>query len=80
MERIEKIEIGTNRPSCNSKHLFKLFEIKILATIEPGLGNRTIYTRSSKSRACYRRCRKNYGKITVAWMILVYQNCWIVLQ
>jgi protein ImuB len=35
--KIEKLEIGTNRPSCNSKHLFKLFEIKI-ETIEPALG------------------------------------------
>ena len=35
--KIEKIEIGTNRPSCNSKHLFKLFENKI-GTIEPALG------------------------------------------
>ncbi|MEO7984771.1 MAG: DNA polymerase Y family protein [Bacteroidota bacterium] len=35
--KIEKIEIGTNRPSGNSKHLFKLFEIKI-DSIEPALG------------------------------------------
>ena len=35
--KIEKIEIGTNRPGCNIKHLFKLFEIKI-DTIEPALG------------------------------------------
>jgi protein ImuB len=35
--RIEKIEIGTNRLTCNTKHLFKLFEIKI-ETIEPALG------------------------------------------
>ncbi len=35
--KIEKIEIGTNRPSCNSNHLFKLFEIKT-GTIEPALG------------------------------------------
>jgi protein ImuB len=32
-----QIEIGTNRPSCNTKHLFKLFEIKI-DSIEPALG------------------------------------------
>jgi protein ImuB len=31
------VDIGTLRPSCNSKHLFKLFEEKI-ATIEPALG------------------------------------------
>lgn len=35
--KIEKIEIGTNRPSHNSKHLFKLFQLKI-DTIEPALG------------------------------------------
>jgi protein ImuB len=35
--KIEQISIGTNRPSCNSRHLFKLFEIKI-ETIEPAPG------------------------------------------
>ncbi|GAC1384554.1 MAG: DNA polymerase Y family protein [Ginsengibacter sp.] len=35
--KIEMIQIGTNRPSCNTKHLFKLFEIKI-DSIEPSLG------------------------------------------
>lgn len=35
--KIEKLEIGTNHPSCNSKHLFKLFENKI-DSIEPALG------------------------------------------
>jgi len=35
--KIETIEIGTNRPSCNTKHLFKLLEIKI-DSIEPALG------------------------------------------
>ncbi len=35
--KIEKIEIGTNRPTCSTKHLFKLFEIKI-DSIEPDLG------------------------------------------
>jgi protein ImuB len=35
--KMEQVEIGTNRPSCNSKHLFKLFEDK-LCTIEPALG------------------------------------------
>ncbi len=32
-----QIAIGTNRPSSNSKHLFRLFEDKI-ATMEPALG------------------------------------------
>jgi len=35
--KVEKIEIGTNRPSHNIAHLFKLFEIKI-STMEPALG------------------------------------------
>jgi protein ImuB len=34
---IQKIEIGTNRPSRNTEHLFKLFENKI-ATLQPDLG------------------------------------------
>jgi protein ImuB len=34
---IQKIEIGTNKPSRNAAHLFKLFEIKI-SQIEPKLG------------------------------------------
>jgi protein ImuB len=35
--KIEKLEIGTNRPSHNALHLFKLFENK-LQGIEPGMG------------------------------------------
>lgn len=35
--KIEQINIGTNRPSCNCGHLFKLFEFK-LSTIEPADG------------------------------------------
>lgn len=35
--KIEKLEIGTHRATCNTKHLFKLFEINI-DTIEPDLG------------------------------------------
>jgi protein ImuB len=34
---IQKIEVGTNRPTRNVAHLFKLFEIKI-ARIDPDLG------------------------------------------
>ena len=34
---IQQIDIGTNRPSRNVDHLFKLFEIKI-GTMEPDLG------------------------------------------
>jgi len=35
--KIERIEIGTNRPSHHVNHLFKLFEVK-LPSIEPALG------------------------------------------
>lgn len=35
--KIEQVKVGTNSPSHNIKHLFKLFEIK-LPTIEPDLG------------------------------------------
>lgn len=35
--KIQKIEIGTNRPTCNTIHLFKLFQLKI-ECIEPALG------------------------------------------
>jgi protein ImuB len=35
--KIEKIEIGTNRPTHNASHIFKLFEFKI-AGIEPAEG------------------------------------------
>ncbi len=35
--KIEQLTIGTNRPSANAVHLFKLFEINI-ETIEPALG------------------------------------------
>jgi protein ImuB len=35
--KVVKIDIGTNRASHQSKHLFKLFELK-LNSIEPGLG------------------------------------------
>ncbi len=35
--KVEQVTIGTNLPSYNVKHLFKLFQIK-LQTIEPALG------------------------------------------
>lgn len=34
---VQKIEIGTNKPTRNVTHLFKLFELKI-STLEPDLG------------------------------------------
>src|SRR6185312_894108 len=45
--KIEKMEIGTNRPSCNSKHLFKLFEVKI-ESIEPASGIELFTLEASK--------------------------------
>jgi protein ImuB len=35
--KLERIAIGTNRPTCNTNHLFKLFELKI-ETITPAEG------------------------------------------
>ena len=35
--KIEQVEIATNRPSYNVRHLFKLFELR-LSAIEPALG------------------------------------------
>lgn len=46
-DKIEQIEIGTNRPSHNENHLFKLFEIK-LSTIEPALGIELFVLEASK--------------------------------
>ena len=45
--KIEKIEIGTIRPSYNAAHLFKLFELNI-STIEPALGIELFTLESSK--------------------------------
>ena len=45
--KIEKIDIGTNRPSNNTMHLFKLFEIKI-DSIEPALGIELFTLEASK--------------------------------
>ncbi len=45
--KVQKIEIGTNRPSCNSKHLFKLFEVKI-QSIEPASGIELFTLEASK--------------------------------
>ena len=40
--KLEKIEIGTNRATFNKTHLFKLFEEKI-SGMEPGPGYRTVH-------------------------------------
>jgi protein ImuB len=45
--KIEKIEIGTNRPSHNVSHLFKLFELKI-PTLEPASGIELFILEASK--------------------------------
>ena len=45
--KIEKIEIGTNRPSHNTLHIFKLFENK-LGAIEPALGIELFTLEASK--------------------------------
>ena len=45
--RIEKISIGTNRPSCNRRHILKLFEDKI-ETIEPAGGIELFTLETSK--------------------------------
>jgi protein ImuB len=45
--KIQKIEIGTSRPSCNPKHLFRLFEMKI-ESIEPALGIELFTLEASK--------------------------------
>lgn len=45
--KMEQISIGTNHPSNNEHHLFKLFEIKI-STIEPDLGIELFVLEASK--------------------------------
>ena len=45
--KIEQVDIGTNRPSNKSKHLYKLFEIKT-DTIEPALGIELFTLEASK--------------------------------
>jgi protein ImuB len=46
--KIEKIQIGTNRPSYNARHIFKLFENK-LGSIEPALGIELFTLEASKT-------------------------------
>ena len=45
--KLQQIEIGTNRGSCNSKHLFKLLQIKI-DTIQPEPGIELFILQASK--------------------------------
>ena len=45
--KVLQIDIGTNRPSHNIRHLFKLFEIK-LSTLEPALGIELFVLEASK--------------------------------
>jgi protein ImuB len=45
--KIQQVDIGTLRPSCNENHLFKLFESK-LSSIEPDLGIELFILEASK--------------------------------
>ncbi len=48
--KIEQVDIATNRPSHNVKHLYKLFEIK-LSSIEPALGIELFILEATKTEA-----------------------------
>ena len=52
--KIEQIEIGTNRATANPKHLFTLFEEKI-QTIEPALGIELFMLEASKTEKIFTR-------------------------
>ena len=70
--KVEQVEIGTNRPSHNVNHLFKLFEIKI-STIEPALGIELFVLEAPKVEDHF-PCRKNCGKEMADWKMNDYQN------
>jgi protein ImuB len=55
--KIEKVEVGTNRATANPKHLFKLFEEKI-QTIEPALGIELFMIEPTKTEKLYTRQEK----------------------
>jgi protein ImuB len=52
--KIEQIEIGTNRATANPKHLFKLFEEK-LQSIEPALGIELFLLDATKTEKIFTR-------------------------
>ncbi len=52
--KVEQIEIGTNRATSNPKHLFKLFEEKI-QTIEPALGIEIFMLEATKTEKIFNR-------------------------
>jgi len=58
--KIEKTEIGTNSPSHNAKHLFKLFQLKI-ESIEPDLGIELFTLVASKVEELLPRQEKLWG-------------------
>jgi protein ImuB len=55
--KIEKIEIGTHRPTHHVNHLFKLFELKI-SSIEPALGIELFVLEASKVEDHYSQQEK----------------------
>ncbi|AWO01356.1 nucleotidyltransferase [Chitinophaga alhagiae] len=48
--KIEQVEIGTNRPSHNAGHLFKLFELKV-PSMEPALGIELFVLHATRTEA-----------------------------
>jgi protein ImuB len=61
--QIEKIEIGTNRATSNSKHLFKLFKEKI-SSMEPALGIELFMLEVLKSEKMSARQEKIWASTT----------------
>jgi protein ImuB len=64
--KIEKIELGVNRPTSDAVHLFKLFELKI-NTIEPSLGIELFTLEALKveeNKSEQEECWKNGGILT----------------
>jgi protein ImuB len=55
--KVEKIEIGTNRATASPKHLFKLFEEKI-SSIEPALGIELFMFEATKTEKIITRQEK----------------------
>ncbi len=59
--KVEQISIATNSPSCNVKHLFKLFSLKI-SSIEPDLGIELFVIEAPHCGRTIVRNRKNSGR------------------
>ena len=58
--KIEQVEIGTNRATANPKHLFKLFEEKT-PNHRTGPRHRTLHARCHQNRKDILTVRNNYG-------------------